>query len=209
MNHAQFVAKVTSQIKFLTSAGAEIQSWSIEPPATDKDIETVERQLGFSLPIGLRRVFSEVAASVDFDWVNPDEDFEDHDLFVAKGAVNWNLQKLVYDVDLARKWSRDDGSDWSKVWMTTLPVIDVGCGDYIGIALSDMSAVTYLNHEAPDAHGVVFARDFGDFLHHWSELMFPGPDWAYWQPFVSGESGYLDSSTSVATDWKNWLAGKL
>ncbi|MHA3773909.1 SMI1/KNR4 family protein [Verrucomicrobiota bacterium sgz303538] len=208
-SHTDLVAQITDQIAFIESIGGEVQCWTIEQPASEAQILAVEEELGFAIPSSLRRVFGNVAAAIDFDWVHLGEHLEDHDLYVAKGAVNWNLARLPHDLERARKWPRDDDSDWATVWRSTLPVIDVGCGDYIGVSLTDGESVVYLNHEAPDAHGEVIAPDFETFLAEWGALMFPGPDYGYWEAFLDGPNRYISSRTQVARDWRRWLAGEL
>jgi hypothetical protein len=211
--HSDLKAMIEKHIEFLEGIGADIQSWTITKPASEAEIVRVERELGFAIPPKLRQVYSSLAASIDFDWVHLDERLEDHELYVAKGAVNWNLARLKPDLDLAKAWPSGTGHDpesaWGRVWTSTLPVVDVGCGDYIGVSLPTTEAVVYLNHEAPDQHGAVIAPDFPTLLEEWGNLMFPGPDWAYWQCFLSGPKRYIASKTKRAQNWRRWLAGEL
>ena len=205
----KFIDQVEGYTTFLRKLGAEIQSLQIDPVASDDDIQRTEAQLGMELPPSLRRVFQTIASSVDFGWAHLAEHTENHDLYVPSGSVTWSLRRLSEAYKIAKKWARDDGSDWGRIWRGTLPVVEVACGDYIGIALSNGSDVVYLNHEAPDAHGHVIAPDFETFLYEWAALMFPGPDWAYWQPFVDVDTQLLSSRTQAAVDWPRWLAGEL
>jgi hypothetical protein len=200
---------IEKHIKFLEGIGAEIQSWTVTKPATEAEIVSVECELGFPIPPKLRQVFSSLAASIDFDWVHLDERMEDHEFYVAKGAVNWNLARLKSDLDRSKTRPSDPNSDWGRVWTSTLPVVDVGCGDYIGVFRPRGESVVYLNHEAPDRHGFVIAPDFPTFLMEWGNLMFPGPDWACWECFLSGPKHNIASNTKRARDWRRWLAGEL
>ena len=100
-------------------------------------------------------------------------------------------------------------SDWGKIWNATLPVVAVGNGDYIGVSLRGEETVVYLNHEAPDGHGSVISSDFPTFLTEWGNLMFPGPDYGYFECFLSGPDHWIASDTKRAREWPLWLSGEL
>lgn len=208
--HQDLKSLIEKQIEFLEEAGAEIQVWTISEPASEAEIASVETELGFPIPPKLRQLYGSFAASIEFDWVHLDEDLEDHDHFVSKGGVNWNLFRLKTDLGHAKVWGANDPeTEWGEIWDTVLPVVDVGCGDFIGVSLLGEETVTYLNHEAPDGHGSVISPDFLTFLTEWSDLMFPGPDYSYWECFLGGPNNYIESHTERAREWRRWLAGEL
>jgi len=191
---------------------SKIWGLNILPPAHAADIQSVEAQLGISLPAALAQVFLQCASSIDFLWQLP-HDFPLPEAFrgIFSGGLSLSLGSLR-DHELSRReWVQtcfpDPDSPYDAVWHNKLAVIEVRNGDYIGIDLGDghHGEVVYLSHDDGEGHGYVLGADFADFLRRWTPLGCPGPEDWQWLAFTSGRTSMLKSDGDVADQWRKTL----
>src|SRR5262245_41924230 len=109
---------------------SKIWGLNILPPAQAADIQSVEAQLGISLPAALAQVFLQCASSIDFLWQLP-HDFPLPEAFrgIFSGGLSLSLGSLR-DHELSRReWVQtcfpDPDSPYDAVWHNKLAVIEV------------------------------------------------------------------------------------
>lgn len=195
--------------------GAEIEPLVIGPPATERDVARVESALGVTIPESFRKVLTEFSASVDLRWQFPESTDLSEDLRkVAWGTLSWNLDAIAATYEAYQGWIDnvfpDIADPYDRVWHNRFPVLQVGNGDFVAIALSgdDAGAVLYLDHEGSSFHGSRLAENFEDFLDRYIALGCAGPDGWTLELFVGDPDLGLQTDCPHARLWRSCLYGE-
>ena len=172
-------------------------------------IETVEKQIGVTLPPAFRRVLLEFSAEVEFSWFLPDgrdlpEPF--HEIFC--GGCSWSLRRLPEIQESLKGWVStvfpNPTDPYDRVWHQKLGFLEVGNGDMLAVDVAPASSgrVVYLSHDDGEGHGRCLGYDFADFVGRWSELGCPGAEDWQWLPFAS-DKGPIEPNGSRAREWRS------
>ncbi|MBS0660515.1 MAG: SMI1/KNR4 family protein [Verrucomicrobia bacterium] len=179
----------------LRKYGFEVEAFELDPPATPTEIRQAETLLGFALPPRLRELLSGVAAHFEMHW-GPGDDLEvGHRDFCGFGQMNWDVAKLVDNLEQARSWGQSAGP--KDPWNRTLPVVDFQDGDYLAVELGETERVLLLWHEGGEDHGRVLAPDFPSLVESWVQAGF---DRSF---LLLGDSALRDPKQLAA--WQEWI----
>jgi hypothetical protein len=188
--------------------------FDIGPPATERDVNQMETELGCAIPPSLRKVFLEFSAATRIEWALPEgtvmpEPFRT----IYSGECRWDLNSLPGLLETYRGWLKvfaDPTDFWDGPWQNKFPVLEVGNGDMLAIDLGELQPVVYLSHEGDDSvHGYWLGRDFEDYVDRLSLLGCVGSeDWQL-KPFVSGPRSLLETDGANARHWREWFGLRL
>jgi cell wall assembly regulator SMI1 len=194
--------------------GAEIEPLVIGPPATERDLARVESALGMSIPESFRKVLTKFSANVDLRWQFPDSTELCEDLReIAWGMLSWSLEAIATTYEAYQGWIDnvfpDIADPYDCVWHNRFPVLEVGNGDFVAIALSgdDAGAVIYLDHEGSIFNGCRLAENFEDFVDRYIALGCAGPDGWTLEVFVGDPDLGLQTDCPHAKLWRAYLYG--
>jgi hypothetical protein len=170
------------------------------PTLSTQEIEQLSSDLGLRIPQCLENFWRHGCGGMDFHY-SLELDEGDHtilgDLFRLRRDV-WGGGQFCM-ASQTRKW-RDSCLEWAKAswvsslqleavrWGNALPVASMPNGDYVALDLSAQSEdppVIYLCH---DDTSLKLAGCFSDFLAHWAEIYYLGPELWLMEPFI-GEFG--------------------
>jgi len=188
--------------------------FEIAPPATDREVNRIERKLGCAIPSSLRKVFLEYSAATRIEWALPEETVRPEPFRqIWSGECRWDLASLPELLDTYRSWLEifpEPTDFWDGPWQNKFPVLEVGNGDMLAIDLGEQQAVVYLSHEGDDSvHGYWLGRDFEDYVDRLSQLGCVGSeDWQL-KPFVSGSRSLLETDGANARHWREWFGLRL
>ncbi|MCS7286927.1 MAG: SMI1/KNR4 family protein [Anaerolineae bacterium] len=174
-----------------------------------EDVERIESQIGQNLPIGLRKMFLEFSAGIEFGWVLPKGSSPPFSIY-SGGFEGIKLAWLTRLEEERQGWIRHVFSDptdpYSSKWYNKLAIISVINGDMIGIDLGNADGcVVYLSHEGDESlHGMILGRNFSEFMEYWSMLGCVGPEGWEIEPFVEGVQGINPLSVNASV-WQKWL----
>lgn len=187
---------------------------SMAPPATEQDIQRVERQLGRSIPAGLRETLLTVSSATEINWqlpnkVAPPEPFN----FLIWGECCWNLENLSRLQEVYRGWLNsecfDDEEDPDHlVWQNKFPFYELGNGDLLAIDEAErVGHVIYLSHdmEPEPGHGYSLGHSFTDYLVRHGSIGFVGPEGSCWEMFCSSSCSGIDPHGELAHRWRHWF----
>lgn len=182
--------------------GGLVREVTIKDPANQEQIDSVERELGISLPESFKYALLHFSSEFSLRWFLPDE-FQLPDQYrgIFGGMPNWSLRHLVQFEEYRKGWVEqvfpNPEDDYDKVWHNKLAFLEAGNGDYFAFDLSEGGAhrIVYLSHDDGEGHGYIIANDFMELLDRWSRICFVGAEDWQWLPFVqSPESGILPDS---------------
>jgi hypothetical protein len=195
----------SSFLRAIESLGGNADALVVEGPATETELNGIEKTLGRTLPFELRQFALRVSRRIAFRWYLPDN-FELPSPLrgIFAGGLDYDVSKIPEHEKGRAGWqtacfsNADDPYD--AVWHNKLGFHDVPNGDYLG--LDSEGRVIYLSHDDGKAHGYVMASSFPDLLGRWVPLGCPGPEDWQWLPFVtSAISGIIPESDNA----KHWL----
>jgi len=215
MNFDTIIKNLENAIKACYNLGGTHHKINLGKPASSGECEEVEGKLGNSIPEGLKRVISEFASSIEFDWFLPGNMVPpppfDH---ISSGYLSWNIKKL-FDLEANRKsWIdtvfTDPEDKYARLWHHSFSFMSIVNGDMLAIdtTRSNDGPVVYLSHEKSMAHGYVLAENFLTFISNWSELGCPGPEFWQMMPFIGSNTSGIDPECPNALQWKEWFGIK-
>lgn len=196
---------VSSFLRCIESHGGNVDSLTIESPATESELTEVESALARPLPTELRQFASTVSRRIAFRWHLPDDfDLPEPLRQIFAGGLDYDVSKIPEHEKERAGWQANCFSNpddrYDVVWHNKLGFQDVPNGDYLGFDFE--GRVIYLSHDDGQGHGYVMALSFPDLLTRWVPLGCPGPEDWQWLPFVSSAtSGILPNSENA----RNWL----
>jgi hypothetical protein len=185
----------------------------IEPPASEAEVATVERELGYRIPDSLRQVLRQFSRAVDFAWslprgLRPPGTLRE----VTSGECRWNLNGLVALEQKRNDWIRgvysDPSDPYSAVYHNKFAFLEVGNDDLLTIDLNSAEGpgVVYLSHEGDTrSHGYRLGKDFQDFVDRWTRLACPGAEDWLWMPFTVTKTSGIDPNGDNAKAWQTWF----
>ncbi|MBX7219642.1 MAG: SMI1/KNR4 family protein [Blastocatellia bacterium] len=173
-----------------------------------EELNTVERNLGFSIPAPLREFFLEYSQEIDISWQFPSESPVS---FPNWGYCQLGLSQTLYLYGVYQNWLatcfNDLDNEYDLVWQNKFPIQEVGNGDLIALELNetDFGSILYLSHDDSYRNGWMMGTDLVSFLEIWGKLGFPGPE--YWEneQFMNSSNMCLDLSSPNAKTWLEWL----
>ncbi len=195
--------------------GGDVQAFTIEEPATEKEISGIEEKLGFPLPKSMKEVLLNFSRKVEYRWFLLDKfELEGELSEIFSGDRHWSLDWL-YDFNESKNgWveecfpNKEDPYD--VVWHNKLAFHEVGNGDYLAIDLSSTEAepVVYLSHDDGGGHGVELAKNFKDFVFESSLIgCVGGEDWQQ-LPFIENGKKHINGSCDNAIKLREVLGIK-
>ena len=196
--------------------GGEVESLTIEKPATEEEIKAVEAKLGYTLPPHFREVLLENTAHLEFGW-DIDDIIDEEEISLPDKLAEIFRGKLLFGLDLLLDYE-EDRQDWEGevypnsdkeydcVWHNKMAFHQVGNGDYIAIELEpeNYGKVVYLSHDGSENHGLYIADNFKEFLMNYAAVgCTGGEDWQ-WEPFYTKGKG-IDPTSKNAKTWHKVL----
>jgi len=207
---------------------------TISPPASEREVETVEVKLGRPIPVSFRNVLTGYASHLELrwflqknpkpgkfrdfflafykreeklqEWIDPPKQFEG----IFSGHCYWDLSNLVNLEKVRQDWVENCFPNieepYDAVWHNKLAFLPVGNGDMLAIdLLVEEGPVVYLSHEDGNLHGTVLGKDFADFIDRWSMIGFVGAeDWQL-ENFIHPGTDGLDPYGENAKAWREWF----
>ncbi|CAH2213863.1 SMI1/KNR4 family protein [Tepidibacter aestuarii] len=155
-------------LEAVQSLNGDIRKFKICKPASQNEVEEVEKKLGFKLPISFRKVLLEFSSSVNFEWYLPDNIELPQELReIFSGDCSWNIN-LICELEKTRKdWITqcfpDINDDYDKIWHNKLGFMNVPNGDMIAFDLKEYperTPIVYLSHDDGEGHGYILGEDF-------------------------------------------------
>lgn len=203
MTEEQTYKQVLEKIKWLQDI-AKRKQWTItlkpliERPATTDEIDSVEKQIGKTLPEDLKRLFL-FSKHVEFSYQFGEmlsEEFKQN----FSGEIYWNLDSLADQYSNFQEWikaSVDPEYNDSeaieiteKLWQDKLAIMNVPNGDIIAIG-NNPSEIIYFSHERDIMHGKVLGDNLWNFLDFYSRIGFAGSeDWQL-EPFYDFDKNIM------------------
>lgn len=203
MTEEQTYKQVLEKIKWLQDI-AKRKQWTItlkpliERPATTDEIDSVEKQIGKTLPEDLKRLFL-FSKHVEFSYQFGEmlsEEFRQN----FSGEIYWNLDSLADQYSNFQEWikaSVDPEYNDSeaiviteKLWQDKLAIMNVPNGDIIAIG-NNPSEIIYFSHERDIMHGKVLGDNLWNFLDFYSRIGFAGSeDWQL-EPFYDFDKNIM------------------
>ena len=202
-------SKITENWRTFANAveaiGGDLQAFTVEEPATEKEIAALEEKLGFPLPKSLKEVLLSFSRKVEYRWFLPDKFELNGELSeIFSGDRHWSLDWLYDFNESMNGWveecfpNKEDPYD--VVWHNKLAFHEVGNGDFLAIDISSPEAesVVYLSHDDGEGHGVKLAKNFKDFVFESSLIgCVGGEDWQQ-LPFIEDSKKYINGNSANA-----------
>ena len=202
----------------------EVTPLEIAPPATEPEVETVERRYGIAIPDQLRAAMTKLSGEVTFGWHIPShlhsmERNEMPSMSFNRDAV-WSLAHIdQMAMPIFLEWkeslaSRDlsEAPNRPEMWENQFAFYNLINGDWLTIDTSNpdpaKQPVRYFSHELGTIHGLALAPDFFTFITQMSKLGLAGTEWASWIRFSNGQEKdtfYLDAGSAGSKAWIAWL----
>ncbi|TCC90217.1 hypothetical protein EZ428_13125 [Pedobacter frigiditerrae] len=203
MTNEQTYKQVINKIDWLLEI-AKRKNWTImlkpfiDRPATVAEIDSVEMQIGKTIPDDLRKLFyfsKHLEFSYQFD-ETLSEEFRQN----FSGDIYWNLNSLAEQYTNFQEWIKasidPEYNDieaieiMEKLWQDKLPMMDVPNGDIIAIGNSP-SEIIYFSHEGDTMHGKILGDNLWNFLDFYSRIGFAGSeDWQL-EPFFDFDKNIM------------------
>lgn len=204
------LARIEAAVRAL---GGDVAVCEVGPPATEAQVQAVERQVARALPGGLRRLFLEQSASLRMFWTIENGGHLPHVLGESLGGsidlsladlpaclLNWSGWRAAFEDPAAHDWPPELSVD---VFERLFPLVGTGNGDQIVIAEPEdpQNEIVYLNHEGGDFDFVVLADSLDEFLATWIALGCPGPEWYELARFLDPKTSKLSLKTRRSKAW--------
>lgn len=196
----------------LAERGYDVRDLIFAPPASDSEVDALERDLAVGLPPSLRTVLLEVSGHVEFRWFLPDGiEFPApfHSNFC--GDLHWSIEFARENEGGRKGWVRevypDPQNEYDAVWHDKLAFYEVGNGDLLAFDLDRerYENIVYLSHDGGDGHGFVLADNMLDLLVRWTPLACTGGEDWQWLPFTAGPTSRIDPDCENARVWKKLM----
>jgi len=213
MEYSEIIANWKTFADAVKAIGGDVQAFTIEEAATEKEVAAIEEKLGFPLPKSLKEVLLSFSRKVEYRWFFPDE-FELELSEIFSGDRHWSLEWLHDFNESKNGWveecfpNKEDPYD--VVWHNKLAFHEVGNGDYLAIDMSSPEAepVVYLSHDDGDGHGVELAKNFRDFVFESSLIgCVGGEDWQQ-MPFIKRGNKHINVNCANAIKLREVLGIK-
>lgn len=162
----------------------------IDRPATVAEIDSVEKQIGKTIPDALRKLFL-FSRHLEFRYQFNEtlsEEFRQN----FSGDIYWNLNSLAEQYNNFKEWIKASiDSEYNdseaieiteKIWQDKLPLMDVPNGDIIAIG-NNPSEIIYFSHEGDTMHGKILGDNLWNFLDFYSRIGFAGSEHWQLEPF--------------------------
>ena len=202
----QFITDhISSFLRSIEWLGGDVDDLIIDAPATETDLNVIEKELEKPLPLELRRFATKVSPRIAFHWNLPDNFKLPEPLReIFAGGLDFDVSRIPEHQKGRAGWQAECFSNpndpYDAVWHNKLAFHEVPNGDYLGF--NSEGRVVYLSHDDGQGHGFIMASSFSDLLERWAPLGCPGPEDWQWLPFVSDAvSGILPDSENA----KQWL----
>ncbi len=203
MTDEQTYKQVINKIDWLLDI-AKRKNWTItlkpfiDKPATVAEIDSVEKQIGKTIPEDLRKLFlfsRHLEFSYQFDETLSEEFSQNF-----SGDIYWNLNSLAEQCINFQEWikasidpeynDREAIEIAKKLWQDKLPLMDVPNGDIIAIG-NNPSEILYFSHEGDTMHGKILGDNLWNFLDFYSRIGFAGSeDWQL-EPFFDFDKNIM------------------
>ena len=211
-NFELFKKRLNLFLEKIEDLGGETDPLTIEKPATEEEIKSVEAKLGYTLPAHFREVLLENTAHLEFGW-DIDDIIDEEDISLPDKLAEIFRGKLLFGLDLLLDYEQDrqdwegevypnSDKEYDRVWHNKMSFFQVGNGDYIAIELEpeNYGKVVYLSHDGSENHGFYIADNFKEFLMNYAAVgCTGGEDWQ-WEPFYTEGKG-IDPSSKNAKTW--------
>ena len=123
--------------------------------------------------------------------------------------------KKAHDVhEWVDGWDESLSEDQTKakeIWLSTVPFVEIGNGDYLGLHVSpdqSSSPVVYLCHDDEECPVTTISPSFDTFLADWETLYYIGPEIWMLGDFLDNEgAGPLNVEQEKTLAWRE-LVGK-
>ena len=211
-NFELFKKRLNLFLEKIEDLSGEVEPLTIEKPATEEEIKSVETKLGYTLPPHFREVLLENTAHLEFGW-DIDDIIDEEEISLPDKLAEIFRGKLLFGLDLLLDYE-EDRQDWEgevypnsdkeydRVWHNKMSFFQVGNGDYIAIELEpeNYGKVVYLSHDGSENHGLYIADNFKEFLMNYAAVgCTGGEDWQ-WEPFYTKGKG-IDPTSKNAKTW--------
>ena len=215
-NFELFKKRLNLFLEKIEDLGGEVEPLTIEKPATEDEIKSVEAKLGYTLPPHFREVLLENTAHLEFGW-DIDDIIDEEEISLPDKLAEIFRGKLLFGLDLLLDYE-ENRQDWEgeaypnsdkeydRVWHNKMSFFQIGNGDYIAIELEpeNYGKVVYLSHDGSENHGFYIADNFKEFLMNYAAVgCTGGEDWQ-WEPFYSKGKG-IDPTSENAQAWQKVL----
>lgn len=194
--------------------GGKATDLVVEVPATKREVEDVEAELGMPLPASLRDVLLKHSKCVHFYWVLPEKltlpkAFKN----LTDGRCHWSLRSIA-DAELLRRYvvaevlSTRGDPVLERGWDGAFAFQQTDCGDLLAIDLRDpaRAPVVTLSHDEDKILDEELGYDYQDFLVRWSALGCPPPEPWLLDRFMATAKGPLDPDGLNAQLWRKAIA---
>ena len=196
----------------------EVRSAHVTAPATEADMQALERELGRTIPFSLRTFFTRAASGLDCGYtMQPEGQALDKlrdvlpDVSRIYGGPRLGPVTELADFSRAvREWADEtwvaESPEERLIWDSALPFIRLDNGDYLALDLRAIETdppVVYLNH---DDESFLLSPDFVAFLSAWERLCYIGPEHWLLSEFA-GAGGYLDPDSDRASQLRGLFVG--
>ena len=211
-NFELFKKRLNLFLEKIEDLGGEVEPLTIEKPATEDEIKSVEAKLGYTLPPHFREVLLENTAHLEFGW-DIDDIIDEEEISLPDKLAEIFRGKLLFGLDLLLDYE-ENRQDWEgeaypnsdkeydRVWHNKMSFFQIGNGDYIAIELEpeNYGKVVYLSHDGSENHGLYIADNFKEFLMNYAAVGCTGGDDWQWESFYSKSKG-IDPTSKNAKTW--------
>jgi cell wall assembly regulator SMI1 len=204
----KLVQSLQSFLDNVKLTGADVRDIRVDPPASEDEIQQIERELGITIPSELRNTMLQVSSHLEFKWfLNDDFELPQELRAIFCGEIHWGLDLTANLIGEYKGWISSVFSNpedpYDVVWHDKFPFQEVGNGDVLSIDRDGQ--VVYLSHDDGEGHGYVMAESFDDLLSRWVPLgCVGGEDWQ-WMPFTNGMTTMIDPQCEAALTWKSLI----
>jgi len=201
------------QIKIL---GGNSREFIFEDPANKKEIEQVEKELGYQLPNGFKQALLTISSHCEFSWFLPDKFPLPKELRqIFCGDLHWGIDYIVEFNESKDGWIRNVfpniDNEYDQVWHNKFVFQEVGNGGYLSIDLTEgnYGKIIYLSHDDGEGHGYIMANSFSELIQNWSLIGCVGPEDWQWLPFCNNRSEGIDPNCPNAQLWRQTIGIEL
>jgi hypothetical protein len=194
-------------INKLKVTDAEIDDIELDEPASETEIQSIERKLNILLPPSYKYFLLNVSKRLWLAWFLDEEDMESvpEELGeIFSGILNVNIEELEDLTAYADEWF-EDGVDHGVNWRNKLKFASSSNGDIYAFDLSFEGVekpVYYIEHDGDGVHFI--ANSFHEYVSNITELCLVGNEWWQLEAFIDGEIG-LNPNGEAAQVWKRWF----
>lgn len=194
----------------INNYGGKILEFSIDSPATEEEVNQVEKALNKKLPKELKEVFLKFSKNINLYWSvgAVEKEFPEPYNRVFEGGCRLSLHDLV-EID---NWKDDlinscfipyNNFFNSEKWLKGIGILEVGNGDYIVTdPKEDGEQICYISHEGDYSHGWILGKNLIDFLENWFRIGCAGPLDSCLEPFMDGEKDIVNGYGDMAEGFR-------